>query len=127
MLKNLNVHGGFTPATLAPPSSDNPQEGNNSTITLRSGGQGGQALSPPSKHVSFLFCTMIKGILMSRFLTGIIRLLLNLHAACTVGCGMTAHAGSFFMVHRQKRVMRVAHPLLNTTGAFFIEEVHIRP
>jgi hypothetical protein len=65
MLKNLNVHGGFAPATLALPQCDNPREGNNSTITLRRGGQGGQALSSPSKHVSFLFCTILRGILQS--------------------------------------------------------------
>jgi hypothetical protein len=65
MLKNLNVHGGFTPATLAPPQGDNPREGNNSSIAQRRGGPGGQALSPPSKHVSFLFHTMIKGIIQS--------------------------------------------------------------
>jgi hypothetical protein len=57
---------GFHPRHFGSPQCDNPKEGNNSTITLRRGGLGGQALSPPSKHLSFLFCTMKKGTLQSR-------------------------------------------------------------
>ncbi len=57
---------GVSPPPLGSPQCDNPREGNNSTITLRRGGPGGQALSPPSKHVSFLFCAGIKGILKSQ-------------------------------------------------------------
>ncbi len=53
MLKNLERSWGFHPSHLAPPKTITPQEGNNSTITLRRGGLGGQALAPPSKHVSF--------------------------------------------------------------------------
>jgi hypothetical protein len=37
---------------------DNNHEGNYSTITLRRGGLGGQALSPRSMHVSFLLCVI---------------------------------------------------------------------
>jgi len=57
---------GVSPLSLGlPPNAITPQEGNNRTITLHRGGLGEQALSPPSKHLSFLFCTMIKGILQS--------------------------------------------------------------
>jgi hypothetical protein len=67
MFKKLERSMGFHPRHLgSPPQCDNPREGNNSTITLRRGGLGGQALSPPSKHVSFLFCAMITGILQSQ-------------------------------------------------------------
>ncbi len=57
---------GVSPPPLGSPQCDNPREGNNSTIALRRGGPGGQALSPPSKRVSF-FCAIIKGILQSLF------------------------------------------------------------
>jgi hypothetical protein len=51
---------GVSPPPLGlPPNAITPREGNNSTITLRRGGLGGQALSPPSKHLSFLFCTYL--------------------------------------------------------------------
>jgi hypothetical protein len=47
---------------LAPPHAITPEK----VITaLSHGGQGGPALSPPAKNVSFLFCTMVKGILQS--------------------------------------------------------------
>ncbi len=47
---------GVSPPPLGSPQCDNPREGNNSTITLHRAGMGGQALSPPSKHVSFFLC-----------------------------------------------------------------------
>ncbi len=56
MFKKLERLWGFFPRHLAPPQCDNPREGNNSTIALRRGGPGGQALSPPLKRVSFFLC-----------------------------------------------------------------------
>src|SRR5665647_705705 len=53
MFKKLERSWGFHPRHFAPPRCDNPREGNNSTIALRRGGLGGQALSPPSKRLSF--------------------------------------------------------------------------
>jgi len=38
-----------------PPQCDKLLKGTNCTITLRRGGLGGQALSPPLKHVSLFF------------------------------------------------------------------------
>ncbi len=65
MFKKLERSWGFHPRHFAPPQCDNPREGNNSTIALRRGGPGGQALSPPLKRVSF-FCAIVKGILQSQ-------------------------------------------------------------
>ncbi len=48
---------GVSPPPLGSPQCDYPREGNNSTITLRRGGPGGQALSPPFKAcVLFILC-----------------------------------------------------------------------
>src|SRR5665647_1550547 len=61
MFKKLERSWGFHPRHFAPPRCDNPREGNNSTIALRRGGPGGQALSPPSKRLSFfILCYNIR-------------------------------------------------------------------
>src|SRR5665647_185584 len=66
MLKKLKRSWGFHPRLLRSPKCDNPRAGNNSTISLSRGGLGVQALSPPSKYVSFVFCAGIKEILQRR-------------------------------------------------------------
>jgi len=53
---------GFHPRHMAPHNVITPWGGNNSTIIVRSGGLGRQALSLPSKQVSFLFRAIKKGI-----------------------------------------------------------------
>jgi hypothetical protein len=55
MFKNLERSWGFHPRHFGSPQCDNPREGNNSTIAQRTGGQGGQALSTPSKICPFYF------------------------------------------------------------------------
>ena len=54
MVKNPNVHGRFHHRHPGSPPCDNPREGNNNTIAGRRGGPGGQALSPPLRHLCFL-------------------------------------------------------------------------
>ncbi len=55
---------GVSPPPLGSPQGDKPRKGNNSTILFRRGGEGGQALSPPSKQGSSLFYAINKGIIM---------------------------------------------------------------
>jgi hypothetical protein len=65
-IKKLERSGEFHPRHFGSPRCDKTRDGNNSTITLRSGGQGGQALSPPLMHFSFLFCIIREGILQTQ-------------------------------------------------------------
>jgi hypothetical protein len=57
---------GLPPPLGPPPNAITPEKVITALSVQRRGGTGGQALSPPSKHLSFLFWTMIKGILQSR-------------------------------------------------------------
>ncbi len=57
MLKNLERSWGIHPRHLAPPKTITPQEGNNSTITLRRGGPEMTGTVPSFKAcVLFILC-----------------------------------------------------------------------
>jgi len=47
---NLNAHGGFNPAAVAPPNAITPEQVLRHHGYKCRGGMGGQALSPPSKY-----------------------------------------------------------------------------
>jgi hypothetical protein len=63
--KKLNAHGGFTPAASASPKCYPPEQVIRHHHTKRRGGTGGQALSPPSSYLCFVFLITVKGILQS--------------------------------------------------------------
>ena len=53
--KNANAHGGFTPAVSALPNCDTTDQVIRHHRKMCTGGEGGQALSPPSKYACFFF------------------------------------------------------------------------
>jgi hypothetical protein len=55
-LQNPNIHGGFTPATLAPPITITRDKVVTALSALRRGGPGGQALCPLQSIGPFIQC-----------------------------------------------------------------------
>jgi hypothetical protein len=58
----LNAHGGFTPASVAPPNEITPELVLRHHHSQRRGGMGGQARSPPSSYQCFVFHSIVNGI-----------------------------------------------------------------